>query len=94
MLTQCSADLFGFAPVEGRKVVAAFDAVPGTQDASIIGQSPAHTVPFVGCHFILQQDEGIVIFTISGSSTGDDGFLSEEIDERSFFRLAHRRSHE
>jgi hypothetical protein len=26
MPTECSADLFGLAPVEGRKVVAAFDA--------------------------------------------------------------------
>ena len=26
MLTECRPDLFGFAPVEGREVVAAFDA--------------------------------------------------------------------
>ena len=26
MQTECSADLFGFAPVEGRAVVAAFDS--------------------------------------------------------------------
>ena len=30
MPTDCSADLFEFAPVEGRKVVAAFDAGPVT----------------------------------------------------------------
>ena len=29
MQTECSADLFGFAPAEGRKVVAAFDGLGG-----------------------------------------------------------------
>ena len=33
MQTECSADLFGFAPVEGRKVVAAFDGGQMTSDA-------------------------------------------------------------
>jgi hypothetical protein len=33
MQTECSADLFGFAPVEGRKVVAAFDGGAMTSDA-------------------------------------------------------------
>jgi DDE family transposase len=33
MPTECSADLFGFAPVEGRKVIAAFDGGPITSDA-------------------------------------------------------------
>src|SRR5215472_484595 len=36
MPTECSADLFGFAPVEGRKVVAAFDAGPVTSDAGAL----------------------------------------------------------
>lgn len=40
MQTECSADLFGFAPVEGRKVVAAFDAGKVTSDAGalLLGQ--------------------------------------------------------
>ena len=33
MQTECSADLFGFTPVEGRKVVAAFDGGQMTSDA-------------------------------------------------------------
>jgi hypothetical protein len=33
MLTQCSRDLFGFAPVEGRLVEAAFDGGDNTSDA-------------------------------------------------------------
>ena len=33
MQTECSADLFGFTPVEGRKVVAAFDGGAMTSDA-------------------------------------------------------------
>ena len=33
MQTECSADLFGFAPVEGQKVVAAFDGVTMTSEA-------------------------------------------------------------
>jgi hypothetical protein len=33
MPTQCSRDLFGFAPVEGRRVEAAFDGGDATSDA-------------------------------------------------------------
>ena len=33
MQTKCSADLVGFAPVEGRKVVAAFDGGTMTSEA-------------------------------------------------------------
>jgi hypothetical protein len=33
MQTECSVDLFGFTPVEGRKVVAAFDGGQMTSDA-------------------------------------------------------------
>jgi hypothetical protein len=36
MPTQCSADLFGFAPVEGRKVEAAFDGGAITSDAGAL----------------------------------------------------------
>src|SRR5947209_12894226 len=36
MLTECSADLFGFAPVEGRDVVAAFDGGAITSDAGAL----------------------------------------------------------
>src|SRR3954462_543200 len=36
MPTQCSADLFGFAPVQGRKVEAAFDGGAVTSDAGAL----------------------------------------------------------
>ena len=36
MPTECSADLFGFAPVEGRAVVAAFDGGRMTSDAGAL----------------------------------------------------------
>src|SRR5467141_4804359 len=36
MRTECSADLFGFAPVEGREVVAAFDGGAITSDAGAL----------------------------------------------------------
>src|SRR6201993_646196 len=36
MQTECSADLFGFAPVEGRKVVAAFDGGTMTSEAGAL----------------------------------------------------------
>jgi len=40
MPTECSADLFGFAPVEGRKVVAGFDggAITSNAGALLLGQ--------------------------------------------------------
>jgi Transposase DDE domain group 1 len=36
MPTECSADLFGFAPVEGREVIAAFDGGAITSDAGAL----------------------------------------------------------
>ena len=36
MPTQCSRDLFGFAPVEGRRVEAAFDGGNATSDAGAL----------------------------------------------------------
>ena len=36
MPTQCSRDLFGFAPVEGRRVEAAFDGGDATSDAGAL----------------------------------------------------------
>jgi len=36
MQPQCSADLFGFAPVEGRAVVAGFDGGRRTSDAGAL----------------------------------------------------------
>jgi len=36
MQTDCTTDLFGFAPVEGREVVAAFDGGAMTSDAGAL----------------------------------------------------------
>jgi Transposase DDE domain group 1 len=36
MQTECSADLFGFTPVEGRNVVAAFDGGRMTSEAAAL----------------------------------------------------------
>ena len=36
MPTECNPELFGFAPVEGREVVAAFDAGAITSDAGAL----------------------------------------------------------
>jgi hypothetical protein len=36
MPTQCSRDLFGFAPVAGRRVEAAFDGGDATSDAGAL----------------------------------------------------------
>jgi DDE family transposase len=36
MQTECSADLFGFAPVDGRRVVVAFDGGTMTSEAGVM----------------------------------------------------------
>ena len=40
MQTECSAGLFGFVPVEGRKVVAGFDGRRMTSDAGAMLLAP------------------------------------------------------
>ena len=44
MPTECNPELFGFAPVEGREVVAAFDAGAITSDAGalLLGATEYH----------------------------------------------------
>jgi hypothetical protein len=48
MATQCSRDLFGFAPVEGRRVAAAFDGGAATSagGALLLG-APARAIGLV-----------------------------------------------
>src|ERR1700694_5231774 len=49
MLTECIADLFGFAPVEGRKVMAAFDGGKMTSDAgAMLLGATNRTIDLVG----------------------------------------------
>jgi hypothetical protein len=45
MQTECSADLFGFASVEGRKVIAAFDGGMMTSEAGamLLGATDGQT---------------------------------------------------
>jgi Transposase DDE domain group 1 len=68
MQTECSADLFGFAPVEGRKVVAAFDGGQMTSDAGamLLGASDKQISlieRFAGC-FTDYRDADLVEHTV------------------------------
>ena len=62
MQTECTADLFGFAPVEGREVVAAFDGGAMTSDAGalLLGETDSAIGMmrrFAACfHDVRQQD--------------------------------------
>jgi hypothetical protein len=49
MLTECIPDLFGFAPVEGRKVMAGFDGGKMTSDAgAMLLGATNRTIDLVG----------------------------------------------
>ena len=72
MQTECSADLFGFAPVEGHKVVAAFDGGTMTSEAGamLVGASDKRIrliERFAGC-FADHRDADLVEHTVSGWS--------------------------
>jgi len=69
MQTECSADLFGFTPVEGRKVVAAFDGGQMTSDAGamLLGATDRQIrliERFAGC-FTDYRDADLVEHTVS-----------------------------
>jgi Transposase DDE domain group 1 len=57
MPTECSADLFGFAPVEGRDVVAAFDGGAITSDAgALLLRAADRAIKLAACfHDVRQQ---------------------------------------
>ena len=68
MQTECSADLFGFAPVEGHKVVAAFDGGQMTTEAGamLLGAADKHirlVERFAGC-FTDYRDADLVEHTV------------------------------
>jgi hypothetical protein len=70
MQTECSKDLFGFAPVGGRKVVAAFDGGAMTSDARamLLGATDQHfrlIERFAGC-FTDYRDADLVEHTVPG----------------------------
>jgi len=70
MQTECSADLFGFAPVEGRKVVAAFDGGRMTSDAGamLLGAADKRIgliEHFAGC-FTDHRDADLIEHTVAG----------------------------
>lgn len=70
MQTECSADLFGFAPVEGRKVVAGFDGGQMTSEAGamLLGATDKHIrliERFAGC-FTDYREAELVEHTVSG----------------------------
>ncbi len=70
MQTECSADLFGFAPVEGRRVVAAFDGGTMTSEAGamLLGATDGQIrliERFAGC-FTDYRAADLVEHTVSG----------------------------
>jgi hypothetical protein len=70
MQTECSADLFGFAPVEGHKVVAAFDGGTMTSEAGamLLGATDKHIgliERFAGC-FSDYRDADLVVHEVAG----------------------------
>jgi hypothetical protein len=70
MQTECGADLFGFAPVEGRKVVAAFDGGMMTTEAGamLLGAADGQIgliERFVGC-FIDHRAADLVVHRVAG----------------------------
>ena len=70
MQTECSADLFGFTPVEGRKVVAAFDGGTMTSEAGamLLGATDKHIrliERFADC-FTDYRDADLVEHTVRG----------------------------
>ena len=70
MQTECSADLFGFAPVEGRKAVAAFDGGTMTSEAGamLLGATDGQIrliERFAGC-FTDHRAADLVEHTVSG----------------------------
>ena len=70
MQTECSADLFGFAPVEGHKVVAAFDGGTMTSEAGamLLGATDKQIrliERFAGC-FNDYRDADLVVHEVAG----------------------------
>ena len=70
MPTQCSADLFGFAPVEGRKVMAAFDGGTMTSEAGamLLGATDRQIrliERFAAC-FTDYRDADLVVHEVAG----------------------------
>jgi Transposase DDE domain group 1 len=70
MQTECSADLYGFAPVEGRKVVAGFDGGTMTSEAGamLLGATDGQIrliERFAGC-FTDYRDADLVEHTVRG----------------------------
>jgi DDE family transposase len=70
MQTQCSADLFGFAPVEGRRVVAAFDGGTMTSEAGamLLGAADRQIrliERFAGC-FTDRRAADLVVHEVAG----------------------------
>jgi hypothetical protein len=69
MPTECTADLFGFAPVEGRKVVAAFDGGRMTSEAgaTLLGATDKQIrliERFAGC-FTDYRDADLVVHKVA-----------------------------
>ena len=78
MPTECSRDVFGFAPVEGRQVIAGFDGGDATSDAGALllgatDRAIGLVNRFAAC-FDDGRDAGLVEHTVATVSAGN--FLS------------------
>src|SRR5246127_5754398 len=90
MQTECSADLFGFAPVEGRAVVAAFDGGRMTSEAGAMLLGPTNgqlrlIERFAGCFadhraadVIQQQGPGLVGQRVFGIALGYEDLIDHD----------------
>src|SRR6266513_250994 len=90
MQTECSADLFGFAPVEGRKVVAAFDGGTMTSEAGamLLGATDGQIrliERFAGCftdyraaELIVHEVPGLVGQRVFGIALGYEDLIDHD----------------
>src|ERR1700746_44279 len=90
MQTACSADLFGFAPVEGRKGVTAFDGGPMTSDAGAMrlgaADKPIRLIERLAGCFTDYRDADLVEHTVAslvgqrvfGIALGDEDLIDHD----------------
>src|SRR5205809_3339604 len=90
MQTECSADLFGFAPVEGRKLVAAFDGGTMTSEAGamLLGDTDVQIrliERFAGCftdyraaELIVHEVPGLVGQRVFGIALGYEDLIDHD----------------
>jgi hypothetical protein len=93
MPTECNSDLFGFAPVEGRRVEAAFDAGLATSDAGALllgatDKAIALIARFAGCFDDLRRQELIEheVATLVGQRVVGIALGYEDVEDHDVLR--------